>query len=379
MKPHLVVGLALWGDAYRERFLRWNARSLLAPGNIPALSKAVDVTLLVVTTPQDWQVVTANPVIEALRRSASVEFAEVPAFAEGADKYKRLSQCHDVALEFARSRDGWLFVTNPDSVYADGALFSAVKHIENRSECVMATAVSVDEKMFIEWYGDKFKEADGLAVSIPPRSLMEGILKTRHYEERARAWDCDDFNVHPSQVHWPVNSVGMVTRTAHMCPLIIKPRQTRFALESTYDDSYLRQAGVLPENLSYFLDSDEFLCAHMVGTDYQPIYTLHRPATIWDYGAWISRMADRYHRQHMRNALLFHAADIDPKEWNPVIRRSESIVRRSQLVAPFASSIARSLPFRSVIPRFGGFALRRTTRLAGALKSAVGCAVRKLR
>jgi len=69
--------VSFWGEEFRNHFLRLCASSLLAPGNIPALSGARRCRLLICTTAEDWETIQADPTFAQLCTFATPEFLEL--------------------------------------------------------------------------------------------------------------------------------------------------------------------------------------------------------------------------------------------------------------------------------------------------------------
>ncbi len=73
-----LFSLALWGEAYVEKFLRWSLPSLLAPGNVPALAATDPVIFDIYTTEVDRARLAASPSIQALAEIARIDYLMIP-------------------------------------------------------------------------------------------------------------------------------------------------------------------------------------------------------------------------------------------------------------------------------------------------------------
>jgi hypothetical protein len=69
--------VSFWGREYREHFLRLCASSLLAPGNLPALSGSRSSRFLICTTNEDWACIQSDPIVRLLEASTVLEFIEL--------------------------------------------------------------------------------------------------------------------------------------------------------------------------------------------------------------------------------------------------------------------------------------------------------------
>src|SRR5208282_1900176 len=68
----------LWGERFREYFLEYCLPSLLAPGNLPALSTRSPSKFLIATRPEDWAAIEATAVFRAVARYVTPVFIEIP-------------------------------------------------------------------------------------------------------------------------------------------------------------------------------------------------------------------------------------------------------------------------------------------------------------
>ena len=73
MKIRLVT--VVWGREFVEIFLRIGLRTLLAEGNAHALARAHQVTYTIYTTPEDRQLLEAEPAFARLREALNVQFS----------------------------------------------------------------------------------------------------------------------------------------------------------------------------------------------------------------------------------------------------------------------------------------------------------------
>lgn len=345
-KPRLVICVAFWGPLFRRRFVEWNLPTLLAPGNVPALAQALDVRLLIITSDEDRALVSQSPLLKRMADHVEVVIERVPEVS-GGDKYRVVTGSFEMALRIADAWDARLFITNPDSVYADGALSAFIEPICAGKQFILGTAISVDERSFERWMKSQhFPVGEGVPLLIPPRALVRGIADNLSREESCRVWGAPEMTVDSGQVHWMVADQGFVTYTAQLAPLV--SRSKPIVLESTYDVSMLRQNRVITRDCAFMSDSDAFCCAHIVGDEYQPTYTLHRPGTAWDIARWLRELGDRYHRRNMRRPIFYHSEAIDPLLWQPVITQSSQTMTFATRLAPFMPIVLWLRYFRDV-------------------------------
>src|SRR6266496_2424558 len=68
------VLLPVWGEDFVAQFLEYSLPTLLAPGNIPALAKALPTHFVFLTRARDEAAIRAHPACERLSEFSTVEF-----------------------------------------------------------------------------------------------------------------------------------------------------------------------------------------------------------------------------------------------------------------------------------------------------------------
>ena len=73
-----MLGCIVWGDVYVGNFLRYNIRSMLSAGNLPALKRQGTVVFSIVTDAAGAQQMRSHPLFPKLEDVGDVEFTIVP-------------------------------------------------------------------------------------------------------------------------------------------------------------------------------------------------------------------------------------------------------------------------------------------------------------
>lgn len=141
--------IPVWGETYVEPMCAGLLRSLLAPGNIPALAGRAAIILEFTTRERDRQALESSPVIAALRRYATVAYAVVPDHLVVSDgprdfSYWLMSAGHYGSAERARRTGSAISFLTADMVLADGSLKAAYRHITEGFEAVLVRALELD-------------------------------------------------------------------------------------------------------------------------------------------------------------------------------------------------------------------------------------------
>ncbi|HKO08702.1 MAG TPA: hypothetical protein VJ487_13395, partial [Alphaproteobacteria bacterium] len=72
-----VMGAIVWGGEFIENFMQYNLRSMLAPGNLPALGERGAIVFSIITNPAGELQIRRHPVFAQLSRLADIEFSHI--------------------------------------------------------------------------------------------------------------------------------------------------------------------------------------------------------------------------------------------------------------------------------------------------------------
>lgn len=142
-------GIPVWGETYVESMCDGLLRSLLAPGNIPALAGKAAIILEFTTRERDRQALESSPVIAALRAYATIAYAIIPDHLVVSDaprdfSYWLMSAGHYGSAERARCSGSAISFLTVDMVLSDGSLSAAHRHITEGFEAVLVRALELD-------------------------------------------------------------------------------------------------------------------------------------------------------------------------------------------------------------------------------------------
>ena len=76
-RPAVVLLVAVWGPVFIRQFLNLGLRTLLAPGNIPALARECDCTFRILTRSGQEAEFSRHPIFQELGRYCAVEFLAI--------------------------------------------------------------------------------------------------------------------------------------------------------------------------------------------------------------------------------------------------------------------------------------------------------------
>lgn len=242
------LSLPVWGADYVAATTSGLLRTLLAPGNLPALAQGRAVRLEITTSARDRAALERAPVVAALRQHAAIDFFIVPDHLVGRPapqdfSYWLMSAAHMATAERARrSGTGASFLT-ADMMLSDGSLAAARRMVDGGAQAVLTSALEVEPGSMSDGGGDD---------SGRPLSLNAGAM-VRHALAHLRVGLPQDERPGPLLISGLASFVvdgGLAFRGFHFLPLMVSPALLArdFAFDYlTVDTRFIRLAlGDLP-------------------------------------------------------------------------------------------------------------------------------------
>ncbi len=303
------LSIAVWGDSYLAAATT-SFRSLLAPGNIPALAERGPVILEIATSEDGRAALEASPVIAALRAHVHVEYfvlgrdildfdrTKLPGF-----PYWIMAAAHYATVRRAHFAGSHVSFFGADSIFADGSLRAVRDYIDAGKLAVLAGALEVDGPAVLAAVGDDGQRP----IIVSPRALTEHALIHLHPDQLALICAPDQTATAP--IPNPLmfrTEHGLVQFGFHLLPLMISATllAREFAPDFlTCDTRMVRLAlgTVSPQDLVQIVDDSDRIAA--VSTSRQmPKGLAAKPFEAENLGAWASRWC-------------FESADVPFFEW----------------------------------------------------------------
>ncbi len=290
------LSLAVWGEPYVQAAATL-IRSLLAPGNLPALAAGGPVHLEIATDADGRAWLEASPAVAALRRHASVDYFD---FADDILNYDRtrlpgfqywiMAACHYATVMRARHAGAHVSFMTADMILADGSLAAARRHIDAGKSAVLFAGLEVERTGFIAAIGD-----DGESVlAIKPRTLVGHALAHLHPDTATLILEPGKTMsaAVPHPVMFPIEG-GLVQHGFHMGPLMMSATilTRNFTPDFLTADTRLTRIalnGDDPEvNIKVANDSDEIAAVSM--NRQLPKSLASKPFDAESLGVWASR------------------------------------------------------------------------------------------
>jgi len=313
MRPKVKLIVAVWGEAYVERFMALALPSALAPGNLPALAAGTDLELLVMTTGDGARYFEGKPAYVHLGRICRLRFLAIDDLID--------STAYGVTLTLAYMRgiasigedmvNTHFVFLNSDFVLADGSLRTLLTCILQGRQCILAPsfrAVAEDVEPVLEQRVDP----ETATLAMKPRDMVRLAIRHLHPTSLARMANQGFVRSnHPNQLYWHVDKDTLLGRFYLIFMLCIRPERVVRTINSYCD------YGFVPEfcpsgNVTVLTDSDDFFMLETQRRtqelDHLELGTLDPTAIALSLSEWTTRT----HRFAATHDLVFHAEDLPP-------------------------------------------------------------------
>jgi len=311
MRPKVKFLVAVWGEAYIDRFTALALPSFLASGNLPALAKVTDLEVIVLTSADSVPILSQKPSFLQLGRICEVRYIEIDdLITNGA---------YGVTLTLAYARgvmdsgndmvNTYFVFMNSDFILADGSLNNLAKYILDGQSIVVAPSIrAVAEDVEPQLLADVNHASS--ALTIPPRCLVRLALRHMHPTFIAKIVN-QNFchSIEPNQFFWQVDDQTILGRFYLIFMLCLKPERLISKINSFCDYGFIPQ--FCPSgNMIVMDDSDKFFILESSKRIQEDFLLRLGKQSIRDITRSLSNWTTREHRLSAGYNLLFHAENI---------------------------------------------------------------------
>ncbi len=213
-RPFYII-IVLWGEQFRNYFLRYCLPSLLAPGNVPALATKTRSKLLLATRPEDWAAMRETAIFHAAERYLDFIYLEIPPCPPGKMPVDHMGAGHLLACNIAfRDKAYGVFLT-PDVMLSEGTMARVQALVREGAELVQVAALRLGEEPFFSrltetgLLSEGNHSLTGVPISISGGDFVNVGLWSLHSETLSYEWSspcfCQPFNIlMPSAAWWRV-------------------------------------------------------------------------------------------------------------------------------------------------------------------------------
>jgi hypothetical protein len=220
MRP-FYLGVVLWGEEFRNYFLKFCLPSLLSPNNIPALENQTDSRFLICTTQADWTAMQADETFGLLKKQIKPVLLELKGLPGPGSKMQVMSEGHKaLACRMHELRAYGTFIY-PDTVFADGVLTECQRLAKEGKKVVLAHCPRFANEGLLRELAERGLIKPGTPITLAPRELIALALPHMHSESRRYEWEAPYFYAEsPVMVWWQIPE-GLLVHTVAWAPMVV--------------------------------------------------------------------------------------------------------------------------------------------------------------
>lgn len=346
-KKKARILLGVWGKKYIESFFAISLPSLLAPGNLPALSEEFDITFVFLTKQCDVECYTTIPAMANLKRYCQIEYLPIDDLIVHSNYSTTLTLAYDRAIKAQGGQmleTYFIFLTS-DYIMADGSMRGLVKYINEGYSGICAGNYQVIEEDVKDLLLEKVDKAEHV-LSIKPREMVKLSLPYLHPVTFASFLDQElvrNYSANRFFVRYGSDHIAGQYYLLHM--LCIKPERVTYKLGSSCDYSFI--PSMCPSgNVAIIDDSDDYLVVevqpekHELNFVSRGLYNPHKLAKA------LSEWTTKTHRKNAETTIHFHASDLsDEDKQKSQALLSSKLEKTNKLLAKYAPKLQDNHPY----------------------------------
>jgi len=318
--------LPVWGERYIDQFLEFCLPTLLAPGNIPALAKALPCKFVFLTSSEGEKNLRAHPGIRYLDSYCTVETQVIDDLITGDNHSTTITLAFERAVRAAGAEilNTCFFFLISDYLMADGSLASVLKRMQAGASGVLAGNFQVVEQDAIKTFHMRFDRGRP-DIAIPPRELVDWALNHLHAMTAANTVNFSlSRSSHSNRLFWRVDDDTLLGRFYLMHMICIRPDIADFVIGASCDYSFIPE--MCPSGkIEALTDSDDYLVVEMQPREHETDSLRLGRIDAKELALSLSQWTTAQHRENAKYQIVFHARDV-PSTAEPVTREAEAFV-----------------------------------------------------
>lgn len=312
---------AVWGDWHIKMLLEMNLPTLLAPGNMPSLSRLVDTTYRIFTREEDRARLDTAPVIQELRKYIKVEVDLLT----GVDLKNPIAAHHTAwtrGIDIARATGSLILLLPPDVAWSSSSFKTVGEKLAEGYRAIFMTYLRAEDRTF-ENNILAMRTPGEHSLEISGNDLVTLCVRSFHPLMAAYLRDSDYFPIHPEMMFWPVEGEGMVLRVLAREMFLFDP--SRFAV----NEVALPTSKFAPGEACFISDSDELFAVSLapLGTDINWHLMRHKADPI-EIGGWWLAYDSPVNDFIVSHKVRWHFAPVTEEKWRAVETASDVFIRR---------------------------------------------------
>ncbi|HWX84814.1 MAG TPA: hypothetical protein VNZ48_14555 [Xanthobacteraceae bacterium] len=332
----ITLLMPVWGYQFVGRFLEFCLPTLLAPHNIPAIARAKPCRFVLLSSVADEPIVRSHPAWQKLERHCACEIQSIDDLITQGNHTATITLAFERALRQSGEAmcDTCFIFLMSDYLVADGSLATVLRTIETGAGAVLAgnfQIIAEDAAPLLRQRAD----LQSHEIVLPPRDLVRWSLAHLHPATVANIVNFGlTHNAHTNRLFWRVDENCLIGRFYLMHPIAIHPETSDFAVDSSWDYSFVPE--LCPSgNVVALTDSDDYLVVELQRRDYEWENLRAGPVIAAELAPSLAEWTTGHHRRNVAQTVIFHAAG-RPADLAQFVARSDAFVEtvRRSLAAP---------------------------------------------
>lgn len=238
--PRNVVAYVVWGEEYVRAFLEYHMRSMLAPGNLPALAGEHNFVSIVTTT-EGRRLIEAHPITERVKAIADIRYFIFPEFLTESTHYSNpdyyfyllYGMLDHVNIFFAKTLGANVFFLPVDAIVANGSIKHMRRYMQEGFDSCGNSNLVAKRETFLPALDVVRGGKEELVLST--RELATLALQHAHQYVTSQLVipENQDFGKWARELFWPTAD-GIVSHSIYTHPLCVSAK----AITSPFQMSY---------------------------------------------------------------------------------------------------------------------------------------------
>jgi hypothetical protein len=327
--------LPVWGERFVAQFLEFCLPTLMAPGNIPALARALPCEMVLMTSAADEEMIYRHPLWPHLTGICSVTFSRIDDLITDGNHSTTITLAYARMVREAGEKmlDTCFIFLVSDYLVADGSLRSVLARMQDGASGVLAGNFQVIAEDAIDSLRLWLDPAPA-PLALPPRKLLKWALSHLHPATVANIVNYRlNHNAHTNRLFWRVDENTLIGRFYLMHMVGIRPEVTDFVVGSTCDYTFIPE--MCPSgNVVALEDSDDYLVVEMQPRDHEARHLSWGPISPKFLAGSLVEWTTANHRQNIRHTLVYHAEGVPDAVKDAVAEADAFLAEVGRKLAP---------------------------------------------
>ncbi len=342
----VVFLLALWGESYIKNFFDFSLRSLLAPGNIPAMSEEYECTFLFLTRDSDVDFFKSQTCYQQLDSHCRIKFIDISDLIFEGSYSATLTLAYERGMRSRGDKicETYFFFLVSDYIMANGSLHNLKKYLKEGYSGITAGNFLVIEESVAPLLEKKIAADPKGILSLEPREMLALGFPYMHPVSQAHTVTHGlTHALHANRLFWRVNDQVMVGRFYLRHMLCIKPEIDHYQIGAACDYSFIPE--MCPSgNIAHIQDSDIYCLIEMAPYDYEQSMIATGPYEIPALAVHLSKWTTSVHRANAHIPVIYHSV---PLKESPmaILQESATYIQQIESHLSIAPQSIRQHPY----------------------------------